>query len=624
MIDNDEKWLEETFRNSLPRITNENVWQWCEKHFVVVGSARTEIFNIDTAPWLKEPFECLTDGVTNTAVVVAPAQSGKSLLGECAMCYWIGTEPNGPIQYNWETDNKGKQRWTERVKPILKACDVVASLWPKTRAENKECHVVFPHLFFTMQGVEADKNLESSSIRFQINEEIHEWAEGRLRLADKRLMAYWNSFQLNISTGGMVGDQLHQRWESSTKRRWLEQCPKCGGWQAFHVRKKKDVLGGLCYDLEGSTSVDGVIDYDKLEQSIFYECEHCGFHMLDNMEERRQRSLKGKYEEYSGKPKSQGYTYENVSVYWVKWMLIVQEKIEAYAALRRGNLKQWITYIQRVEAGFWDPENRPLAELVTVTKGAKMGEGLPNRQIRAMTVDYQHGSVRTGMGEHFKIIIRDWTSELDSQLVFEGVALSDIDLDDIRAKYEVDPAFVMIDCGYQGPYIHQVCWKYGYLAVKGASSNNAFKYETETEDGKKTYSYRQYSNMRTADPFTGDQEGREGRYKIQWLFYCPDAIRDILEMIRAQHNWIVPEDVSEQYKKEILSEEIRDVINPTTGRKELKWCKVSSHAQNDYFVCEAYQALMITIMSDCGLFHLTEELKPRKRELDKGTELNNA
>lgn len=622
--------LTKLFWSCFPRVTKENAWQWCEKHLRLIGSARSEKFSIETTPWLKEPFERLNDGITKCEVVVGPAQSGKSALGEGAQCFWIATEPNGDIQYNWEDDEKAKERFVTRAKKIMQACKPIAALWPTSRQEDKACQIIFPHMNFVMQGTRVKSNLESASIRFQINEEVHDWEAGRLRLADKRQSAYWNRFQLNLSTGGVRGDQLHQRWMDSTQQHWMEKCPECGKYQVFHVRKIHGQRGGLCYDLDGARNEDGTIDYAKLEESIYYECEHCGHHMLDKLEERRRRSLEGKYSEAATKNPIRGYHWEQVSVYWVKWIDIIREKIEAYSAMRRGDISQWIFYLQRVEAAFWDPEVRPYSEFVKLKDGVKIGEGLETRQFRAMTVDFQAGSQHQGIEPHFKVVIRDWNPDMSSQLVYACAILpgrkleplgddpvSDIGaaLDALREKFEVDSNRVLIDSGYNASYIYQICYRYGYLAIKGSSSNNQFKYQLYDRDGKPLPSvYRVYSNLQPVDPFVGDHDGREGKYQVHLMFYSKQGIRDILDLIRKQHEWIVPEDASEEYKKEITSEELQTFKDRRTGEDVRMWCKVSHRAKNDYFVCEAYQALLVTMMIDAGILIVSDELRPIERK----------
>lgn len=158
-----------------------NLWQWMECYFIPVGSARAAEFRIDITPWLREPAEWVDNGVTTRETLVMPAQSGKSVIGEGAICKWIATGTGGDVQYNWENDEKGKLRYKKRARKTLRQCFPVLDMWPRSRGDEEKGLVIFSHLNFTMQGVRSTSNLESDSIKKQVNEEIHGWETGRLR-----------------------------------------------------------------------------------------------------------------------------------------------------------------------------------------------------------------------------------------------------------------------------------------------------------------------------------------------------------------------------------------------------------------------------------------------------------
>lgn len=597
------EWVDRVFWGAVPVLRVERVWEWAQRNVRLVGSARSEAFDVSVTPWLREPFERINDGRTRRLTLVLPVQSGKSALGEVAICYWIATASGGDIQYNWENDVKGLDRYKKRVRKILQACGPVAQRWPSNRSDEGKGLVVFPHLNFTMQGVWAESNLESDSICFQVNEEVHDWEAGRLSLADKRQRAVWNAFQINISTGGKYGDQLHQRLEDSSKRRWLEKCPECGEWQAFHCKKDKGKLGGLCYDADGCRREDGSYDYEALAKTVFYECEHCGHHMQDDYAERKQRSLEGKWEERDVENPNQGFTMQGVSIYWIPWIDIIREKHMALASMKMGDLQPWINYVQRIEAGFWDARDRPHAERVTVVEGVSKRDGLEGRAFRGMTVDYQGGRAKWNQSPHFKLVLRDWEHSLKSQLVFEGKALTGEEVEDIRKHFGVAPEHVLIDSGYRARDIYQLCARYDWAAIKG---DEKMLFSHELPDGVKVR--RIYSPMQPVDPFLGDPEGREGKVNVPLIFYSKQGIRDVLDMIRAQHEWIVPADVSEEYLKEMSAEEERTFHHPKTGEAFTIWCKIIEDAPNDYFVCECYQALLATILIDAGYLDSIESL----------------
>jgi hypothetical protein len=579
-----------------------------EQNFRAIGSARSEQFKIDISPWLKEPLECVTTTGKKSVTVLKPAQSGGSHIGEGCICYWIANSTGGDIQYNWENDEKSVQRYKQRVRKILYGCGPVRKLWPTGRSDEEHAMLIFPHLNFTMQGIYARNNTESDSIRYQVNEELHGWEPGRLQLLDQRLTAFWNSFQVNISTGSIVGDQFHQRWNESSKRLWLEQCPACGAWQYFHVGKKKGTLGGLCYPAE-CKNADGTYDYELMNRTIYYECEACGHHMMDDVEERRQRSLKGHYEAREGNPEHEGYRWSRVSVYWSRWADIIKTRNIAINALKFGNKDPYIMYVQRVEADFWDPLNRPLINSVPVVDGLKKNIGwTEGLSVRIMTVDKQAGKTKYDEAPHYKVIIRDWKPNLDSRLVWEGSVLTDEELDELREKYSVYPEYVIVDSGHRSVDVYQMCARFEYSAIKG-TENQSFPHILPS--GEKVS--RIYAPLQRKDPFIGDPSGRQGKRSIKFILYSKQSIRDTLDYIRKNTKWEVPDDVSDQYIKEMDAEEIR-IKYTKNGEPKPEWCEIIPGAPNDFFVCECYQALFVQVLVDVGGY-FTESINVEDREV---------
>jgi hypothetical protein len=112
---------------------------------------------------------------------------------------------NGDIQYNWQNDEKADERWKKRIEKILRACKPIMDIWPHDRSKVSTGLIIFAHLNLTVQGVFTARNVASDSIRFQINEEVHDtegWLPGRLQQAYNRTTAFWDSLILNISNAG--------------------------------------------------------------------------------------------------------------------------------------------------------------------------------------------------------------------------------------------------------------------------------------------------------------------------------------------------------------------------------------------------------------------------------------
>ena len=596
------RWVASMFSRAIPETQTATVSEWARANVRLPGSARTERFDPDVTPWTREVIDRCADGVTRTLTFVKPIQSGGSAAGEVALCYFIANSTGGDIQYNWEDDEKSAERWDKRIKRILLACPSVVRRWPSDRHEAKRGMVMFPHCNLTVQGVHSESNLDSDSIRYQINEEIHNWEPGRLVKAYGRTTAFWNSFILNVSNAGQDGDQLHQAFTNGTQQHWEVKCPGCGKFHAMRTRAEKDQPGGLKYDSEGCKLQDGEYDYNKLAPTIRYEFPCCGRVVRDNPQERRQLSISGRYSEPrnpAAHVANRSYTYEAVSVDYIPWLLLIQEKHRALRALRYGDPEPWRRYLTERECRFWSPDERPLVGRLTVSeKLRKDREGLKDRALRAMTVDKQAGSAVRGETPHYWAVIRDWTDRGDSLLVWEGKVGTDEDLELLREKYGVEPRFVVVDSGDMTQEVYRLCARFGYNALKG--EERGFYVHLIEMGGRTAKVRRIFSPIHMVDPHEGDHGGRAGMQQVPLILYSKQEIRNRLAMIRSSSalKWEVPGDVSDEYKRHMESEEQQEFKDYRTAQRQFKWVQVAK--RNDLFVCECYQVLVATMAEVIG------------------------
>jgi hypothetical protein len=595
-----------------------NLWQWMEANFVPVGSARAAEWKVSISPWLKEPAEWVDDGNARKLTLVMPAQSGKSTLGEGAICKWIAHEMGGDVQYNWEDDEKGRQRYKKRVRQILQASPPVKDLWPRDRRHEENGLIIFAHLNFTMQGVYVTSNLESDAVKKQVNEEIHAWESGRLYMADRRQDAYRDSpgvFQLNISTGGVVGDQLHQRWEESTQQLWMEPCSKCGGYQHFHIRTEEGKKGGLRYDSSAGKLADGSYDYDAIAETVHYECEHCGHQMRDDPNERRERSLAGRYSDPAegSTIEQRGAKMESVSIPWIPWIDLIQAKHVALAKLRQGDTEAMKVYIQRIEAGFHDPESRPIVGELQIREGAKKREpSMPEPEdLRLMSADYQRGQARLRETEHFWAVIRDWRvledGRIRSTLVWEGRVWSKTELEALRESYGVEKRFCALDCSdnqddllrfiadFADP---EIVTDRDSVAMCGDGTFSGLYTNCWTglkgEGGAKWYKHpdtgmrKRYSPMQKRDPYLGTANRQMGLVPL--ILYSEQLSHDLLNFCRTSDRveWIDPEDVSADYREHMDSYERLSRKTPT-GEIVYEWHRIRK--RQDLYICNTYQCM---------------------------------
>lgn len=596
-------WVFQEWLSRIPRRRESSVVKWAEENMRLVGSPLGEKFRSSVTPWTREPLECAADG-TRMVTFVKPVQSGGSVVGEIAICYWLANEQGGDVQYIWQNDDQSAARWDQRMERNLSGCKPVVDRMPggtTDRLKWKKGTVMFPHANFIMEGAYTDRNVASKSVRFQVNEELHDaergWDPGKLQQAWNRTTAYWNSVIFNISNASQKGDQLHRAFLDGTQEHWEVLCLGCGQFHRMRTRwdAKHEELGGLRYDAEGSRLENGEYDYQRLAETVRYQMP-CGWQFKDDLKIRRKLSLSGRYSSPENPGASRlhrSFTLEAVAVDYIAWLKLIEEKHRGLRALKLGDPKPWWDYLRERECQFVDPEDRPLiANIVTSKDVRKSREGLPNRKERYGALDRQQGNLDKGEIPHWWGLIQDVEElpggKIHILTVWEGKLLTDDNAAAIMNNHGVDPAKVVCDSGDDTSHVYQFCLLHGFNATT-ETGESRFAH-TVIDGATKRTTYHIYSKPTllcdaARAPRTHQRMNDEPRY---W-HWSHDGIRERLTWLMASSDvkYEIPEDVSEDFKKHFNAERLESHKNPRTGQPTLEWHR---RGRNDLWVCACYNA----------------------------------
>jgi hypothetical protein len=604
----DSSWLIREFQSAIPAERESSVVRWAEQHVKVFG-ARGEEFKSEATPWTVEPLERGDDGVTRMITFVKPVQSGGSVVGEALLSRWISCHYGGDVQYNWEDDIKAGERWMKRVEKIFKACGPLMELAPRNPDRWRKGLVIFPHLSFTMQGVVTDSNVASDSIRFQVNEEIHNWTAGRLKQAFNRTTAYWNSVTVNISNAGLVGDQLHVAFDSGTQQPWEVKCPGCRQYHVMQTRwdDKRPDLGGLRYDAEKRDTGD--YSYQQILSTLRYQMP-CGALIHESPTERRALSLSGRYGEplnLSAPLTNRSYTLDGVSVDYIPWIKLIEEKHDALRALRYGDPEPFKTYTKERECRFWDPEERPLVGKIVLTSSVKKNrDGLHGHTMRAFALDRQQGTLKLGELPHWWLVIRDIMPNGDSLLVFEGKLKTDADAIGVLKEHGCTMRWGVADSGDDTRHVYQFCLEHGINAIKGGDE----MFYRHPNGAKRIFSEEKPLHAMIGAPSVfpyqlGPIGSKYGMvpHKDEPLFwhYSKVGLLDRLAYLRGKDcicKWEVPADVSDDYKKHMEAWELDETKKGISKEVVHTWRQVRK--RDDLNKCEQYIAMLFEMAGLIG------------------------
>lgn len=597
------KRVAEFFLASVPPPRVVDVVAWAEANVTLPGSTRSTRFASSVTPWTREPISWIDDGITRRMTFVKPVQSGGSVVGEIALCYWVANKSGGDVQCNWQNDDQADARWQKRIERILRACGPVMSRWGglPDRAKMARGQWIMPHLNLTCQGVFTDRRVASDTITYQVNEEVHDeegWIPGRLDQAFARLTAAWDGVSLVISNAGKKGSELHKAFEAGTQQHWEVQCPGCGQFHVMRTKwdEKRPDLGGLRYDSDGCKMENGTYNYTRLASTIRYQFP-CGHELRDDIAERRKLSLSGRYSEPQNKgarASNKSATLDAVAVDYIPWISLIEDKHKALQSLRYGDFSAWQKYMRERECLFVDEMERPRVQEIVFAPAAKSRDGIPDRDFRFGLLDRQQGSIAKGELPHWWGLIRDFKALPDgrirSLLVWEGKLPTDEDAAGIMREHEVYPKAVAVDSGDDTTHVYQFCLRYGFNAIKG-EPRDWFRHD---DDSKRLFSpERPLHTMIGAPPSQADE-----RDEPEFWLYSKTGIRERLNWFRTSPmvDWETPSDVSDDYRAHMDAERLED--RTVSGRKVKAWVQYAD--RNDLFVCEAYAVMMADMVGMVG------------------------
>jgi Phage terminase large subunit (GpA) len=600
------QWILGQMLEAIPRPAPTSIVQWAEDHVKLIGSARSESYRANITPWTVEPIECGNDG-TRRCTFIKPIQAGGSSVGEIVLMFWLSHWLGGDIQYNWPSDVQADERWKKHTEKKLKSCGPVMARTSPDRFAWSKGLVIFPHANFMQQGVLTDRSVTADSVRGQVNEELHDekgWTPGRLQQALGRCTAFWNSIVFNISNGGRKGSELHKAFTGGTCQHWQVLCPGCGQFHVMRTRweDSRPELGGLRYDMDGCRMENGDVNYERLRGTIFYQMP-CGYKVHDDIRERRALSRSGQYSEPTNKGApltERSYHLEAVSVDFVSWLELIQEKHLALRALKFGDAIPWLKYLRERESQFVDPmEDRPMIRSVQFSETKKNRAGLPNRIARFAAVDRQRGSLNAGELPHWWLLIQDIGIEPDGRVhflvVWEGRCLTDSDTTGTIAEHGVTPLCVAVDSSHDSAAVYQFCLSHGYNAVKvaGREPGTPIARYFKHPDG----SERIFSFPKPLWELIGTAPSREDpNLEPEFWHLSLFGALDRLHYIRNSDSIIyeVPKDVSQDFLAHMESWEMENKRIARTNETVPQW--VQRRRRDDLLWC----ACCIAVQAEMG------------------------
>jgi len=556
------------FRNFRPPSTL-TPSQWASDR-VAIMDGLTPRFHVDNAPWQREPLEVLADPEVKEAVFLAPIGTGKTTFMEAGLCYIIAEDP-GPTLLVGQTDDDLKD-WAEtRMDYAIHNTPETAALLPRDRHKKRKMEILFPSMSLFLTGANLS-GLQSKSMRRVFCDEAWQYRPGMINEARGRLHDRWNRQFFILSQAGSKGDELDKAWQHTDRREFSFPCPKC---QTLQPWKWCNVV----------YPEDENLDTLARAQAAQLKCDNadCDWTCADSPQPRRALAEAACYVPAAeGLPGHVGFHY-NVLCNWRKplWEIVLLW-LEAKAAQRVGNLDPLRQFVQKRLAEPWE-EDLTDNRTALIGNGYLVSEYAEKQKIedeaqRFLVVDKQR--------DHFWAGIRAWRANGESMLLWYGRIETFDGVHDLALRYGIAPKLVFIDAQYDTDQVYSACARMDWTALHGS--------------GQKSFAFKKQNGDVVHRAFTRFQDAAApGVGRARYAHWASDRIKDIVHAHRTGQAaaWHIPDDVSQDWLKQIDSEVKREMVNAKTKQAEFRWVRIRNN--NHAFDVEAMQvvaALMLKLI----------------------------
>lgn len=513
-------------------------------------------FDIDTIRHLREPLEAIRDPQVRLVSVQAAVQTGKSLIPDLVVPYWIEHDP-GDILWLLENDQKAKEYAESRAMPLIRSVpNIHRMLQDVDRNDKTKTSIIFSNCRVTLAGLN-ESNVQTHSFRYVIIDEA--WmarANGLIEHAILRTRQYQDTKKIILLGQGGWEDEDFDREHKKTDQRVLHwACPFCGFLQPFELSRLRGedfekvhlrgTYSGLSWETSEQTRPNGRWNLDAVGRTAHYRCHLCDARIDDRPELRRQLN-----ESYTFKAANTSAPRDAVGFQWpaeasvrisfsdqvVKYL---RAKIEAEELGYRLPLQ---IFYQKERGLTWN-ETIAAEHRIVVHEPYDVRSDWADEAHRPMIIDCQRDLA--------KFFYSVYAVALSGEIreLARGIAHSFDELAAFQKDWRVKDQQVFLDCGYEMTKVLRECVRRGHAGTMSIGSRKVkhwfcwtglkgsgqemFRHERPDprKRGEKLVEYRIYSQMKYYSVTIGTAlKGRSSRGpRAPWYefsnLHCKDMLR---------------------------------------------------------------------------------------------------
>lgn len=564
-------WIGDYLASCLRELSEISIDRWADGFLKLPQSVRYPVFISEESSWLIEPLRAIGDPKIRRVDIRGPVGSAKSLIGEIIIAWLIEHEP-GPAYYVWQTDQDGVDAMEDRVLPMMEGNGFLLKRMPTNRHKKRMAKIVFGHMPLYIVGANPNA-AQSKRIKWLIMEEPHLYKAGFMSAFEKRCEGVKNAKIITLSTGSVLDDESDKAFCDGSQEEWMVRCPHCQKYQ-----KLTDSPERLKADRNDKTiDAQGNFIWSEFLKTVRYNCEYCNKDWPNSEIFRRTQSQDWQWQKMNQNARDdhRSFHFESAAIWWTPLATILEEKLKASYAAKRGSLEMLQEYVQKRRAMAWDesPPETSTSDIVRITGQFLKGDKWPDAISTFLLFDNQAGVTAKGEGEHRWYSC--WSFGLtEMRLIDEGKVGTWEECEELRIKLGVEPIKTWVDCAYDTARVQAICCRYGWRGLWGDFT------------GKQSYPHHEMvKNTRVVRhmPFSTPQLGHvsnSGGLSRQavYFWWCHQPIAQLYHSIKdgmTAYQMRIPQDASEDWKKH-NSVEYKQRTVDSRGNTKWQWTRGKS------------------------------------------------
>jgi hypothetical protein len=540
-----------------------SIYDWAKDN-IDLPAGRVAIpgpFRVSLSRRLIAPFDSLKDHRVRIVTVLAPIQSGKTLLADVGVPWFIANRP-GPIMWNFHEETTAKDHATARAIPIIRSCKALQHLLPDDPRKLGSFGAEFAHCNLYIQTA-SPGTLQNKSIQLLVNDELWRW---RMPVYYKWALARVAAFArvglskvLNLSQGGRKGEPMDAAWRAGKQFEWHLPCLACRRlfWPKWETAKWDDTP-------EGEPR-----DFRKIAPTIRVECPHCGHRHADDAPTRAAWNDGGEYVAQNPGAPDELHSFHWTAIGIDSLAGLVQEWLEAMDAFKRGVASPLVAFLQARLAECDDPERPNQGETVEV-EDYDVASDWPAEVERMLFVDMQE--------DHYWVDGVQFDVEGNArQLFFAKISTAD-EIRLLQTGHKIKSNRTFLDVGFQRRgdafdvrAAYALCVRFGWCGLKGEPNRDQYPHQTLVQ-GKEETAWRLYSRPKLGDPLIG--AGGQGKQFARYFLFASDPVADTVKRIREGRGvqWLARPETAEAYTHQLFAEQ-KVFTEDKTGRPRWQWIR---------------------------------------------------